>query len=425
MKKLVSLRKHKHNSIIGSLVKFSAALLLIAYVLITYTRIGLLLWEIAPIITIYLLSPIVVGYLIFNKLKQKKCAARKRSILSLPLIFTMLFFYVWAFIPAITASGYAKQFDEIFYNTFGEDYENKIPKEILNKLSKKPFSWSKMIRMEVPNKFTVVRNIYYGNHSRQFFDIYYPLNVSGYRPAIILIHGGATLKGSSNRAIAEVMTAKYFTAQGIIVISVEYRVPPEAHFIEMVTDVRTAIKWIRDHAEAYHINKSQIFVMGRSRGGQLATTAVYSGMNNNTWYMENAGNFTSKDLEVMGVISLYGTVNPYMAKEWGNDYIDNLNEIIFGASREEAPDLYRNCSAEYLIGENTPPTFIMHGSLDKIVYPTESRHLAQALTEKGILNIYLELPTGKHAFDTLPWTPGGQLMYYYLERFIWYLIYNS
>ena len=141
--------------------------------------------------------------------------------------------------------------------------------------------------------------------------------------------------------------------------------------------------------------------------------------------MENAGNFTSKDLEVMGVISLYGTVNPYMAKEWGNDYIDNLNEIIFGASREEAPDLYRNCSAEYLIGENTPPTFIMHGSLDKIVYPTESRHLAQALTEKGILNIYLELPTGKHAFDTLPWTPGGQLMYYYLERFIWYLIYNS
>ena len=43
---------------------------------------------------------------------------------------------------------------------------------------------------------------------------------------------------------------------------------------------------------------------------------------------------------VAGVISLYGEVNPYMAKKWGNDFVDGLNKIVFGVSRDEAPDLY-------------------------------------------------------------------------------------
>ena len=58
----------------------------------------------------------------------------------------------------------------------------------------------------------------------------------------------------------------------------------------------------------------------------------------------------------------------------------------------------------------------MHGSLDKAVFSIESRHLAQILTANGVLNVYLELPTGQHRFDAFLWSPGGQLMHYYLER---------
>jgi len=391
--------------------------------LFTYSRLGLFLWEIAPLIAIILLIPLAIFTILH--IKALKVREKKRSILSILLIMCIIVFQVWAVIPAILAPHYANNFDQIFINTFGENYEKVIPDSILQKLSQKPFSWKKLLLRSVPNEYTVIKKIYYGNHTRQFFDIYYPLNVSGLKPAIIVIHGGATIENSSNDGIAEIMTARYFTAQGIIVISLEYRIPPEAHFVEMVSDVRTAIKWIRDHSEEYHINKNQIFVMGRSRGGHLATTAVYSGMNNNSWYMENAGNYTSNDLKVLGVISLYGAVNPYMAGVWGNDFIDKRNKIVFGVGRDEAPDLYRNGSAAYLVGNNTPPTFIMHGSLDRMVIPKESRHLAQVLTENGILNVYLELPTGQHGFDALAWSPGGQIMYYYLERFIWFLIYNN
>ena len=418
------IKKAKYIRIVSTILKVLVIVVLALYVLFTYSRIGLFLWEIAPILSMYLITPILMGYMALMKLKQKKKLINKKSILSLSVLIIVILFYIWSFYPAVMAPRYSKQFNEAFVSSLGKDYESKIPENILSKLSPAPFSWRKLLFMEVPKKFTVVKNIHYGNHTRQFFDIYYPLNLTGYHPAIIEIHGGATLN-MTNRAITERLTAAYFTAQGIIVISVEYRIPPEAHYLEMVTDVRMAIKWIRDHAEEYHINKSQIFVLGRSRGGQLATTAIYSGMNNNSWYMKNAGNFTSDDLSVAGVISLYGEVNPYMAKEWGNDYVDGLNKIVFGVSRDEAPDLYRNCSAEYLIGPNTPPTFLMHGSLDRAVFPIESRHLAQALTANGVLNVYLELPTGQHGFDAFPWSPGGQLMYYYLERFIWYVIYAT
>jgi acetyl esterase/lipase len=103
--------------------------------------------------------------------------------------------------------------------------------------------------------------------------IYIPAGAGPERlPALVWFHGGGWVFGSLDTAD--------FTCRGIAnragcrVISVAYRLAPEAKFPAAVDDCFAVTKWIADHAADLGVDADRIAVGGDSSGGNLAAVVA-------------------------------------------------------------------------------------------------------------------------------------------------------
>lgn len=112
-------------------------------------------------------------------------------------------------------------------------------------------------------------NLAYGDDPKQTLDLYAP-NVTNtlMHPVMIYVHGGGWMKGDKSNVADK---PSFFTNKGYAFVSVNYRLFPHVVYHDMAFDVSSAVKWVYDHAEQYHIDKNRINLMGHSAGGHLVT----------------------------------------------------------------------------------------------------------------------------------------------------------
>ncbi len=103
--------------------------------------------------------------------------------------------------------------------------------------------------------------------------------------AIVFYHGGGWAFGSPSEFFA---TCERYAKMGIVTFSVAYRLSVENGVtphrtispIESIMDARSAIRWIRENAARFHIDRNKIVAAGQSAGGHLAlATAMVDGYN--------------------------------------------------------------------------------------------------------------------------------------------------
>lgn len=136
-----------------------------------------------------------------------------------------------------------------------EQYRAGIPKSIAD-LNIKPTSVWK------------VNNILIGAKGDSIpLRIYYP-NDEESLPILYHIHGGCWVAGDleTHDNICRYLCNKV----GCIVISVDYRQPPENKFPAAVEDCFAALEWIYKNAEKLGGNKQKIALIGDSSGGNLS-----------------------------------------------------------------------------------------------------------------------------------------------------------
>jgi len=105
-----------------------------------------------------------------------------------------------------------------------------------------------------------------------------PLMATLYRPqgtgpfaALVEVHGGAwTSKDRFNNAA----TAKAVASAGVVVLSIEFRMPPEAPYPASLQDINYAIRWLKFHAREYGSAAGRVGVYGTSSGGNQALLAA-------------------------------------------------------------------------------------------------------------------------------------------------------
>ena len=85
------------------------------------------------------------------------------------------------------------------------------------------------------------------------------------RATLIWFHGGGLEAGS--RKDQDVL-AEVLCQSGIAMVSVEYRMYPEAAFPDFLVDCAEAVRWARDHAAEYNLS-GRLLVGGSSAGGYL------------------------------------------------------------------------------------------------------------------------------------------------------------
>lgn len=103
--------------------------------------------------------------------------------------------------------------------------------------------------------------------------------------AIVFFHGGGWAYGTPDEFFS---TCERYAKKGIITFSVDYRlsvdngvVPSKTISpIESLMDAKSAIRWVRENAARFHIDKDKVVAAGQSAGGHLAlSTAMIEGYN--------------------------------------------------------------------------------------------------------------------------------------------------
>lgn len=115
-------------------------------------------------------------------------------------------------------------------------------------------------------------NISYGKYgSWNLLDIYHKKDVKKPQPTIISVHGGGWVYGTKE---VYQFYGMGLAKRGFTFVNFNYRLAPENPFPAALEDINEAFTWVGEHAGAYQIDLSNLFVVGDSAGAQLATQYV-------------------------------------------------------------------------------------------------------------------------------------------------------
>lgn len=209
--------------------------------------------------------------------------------------------------------------------------------------------------------FTQERFLYKKIDTTQLYFEVYPSAINNQTkpaPAMVFFFGGGWNNGTVKQFEPH---ATYFSQRGITCILVDYRVK-EKHKstpFESLKDAKSAIRYIRAHANDLGIDPSKIIASGGSAGGHLAAaTAIIQDHNEST-----------DNLTISCVPNALVLFNPVFDNGPG------------GYGYERIGDAYKSFSPLHNIKSGAPPTIVFLGDKDHLV-PVETAKYYKLVMEK-------------------------------------------
>ncbi|GMK58602.1 hypothetical protein CspeluHIS016_0600440 [Cutaneotrichosporon spelunceum] len=286
-------------------------------------------------------------------------------------------------------------------------------------------------------------------------------------PWLLWIHGGGYTCGKWSAPTSWVSSA--FGDRGYGVVSVGYRLQPQASMLDMIEDCVDAAAWCHGHVSPLGLNPDRWAVGGASSGATLAAMValrtaykprafvnVYGLLDTEHYLDDEAGRapppdeyVVSNDAELAELVRDVDPANAVVQNPWASEmppsvsleearaafglpeweptraqfvrsdlysYVAknrNLMEIVYRRSKFGTDHAFRehvraHSPYHVLQGRETfPPTFFMHGTSDSIVPVVQSWKFAERLVEMDvdIAEVYDE---GKdHAYD-IGFEPGDE-----------------
>jgi acetyl esterase/lipase len=177
-------------------------------------------------------------------------------------------------------------------------------------------------------------------------------------PAIVFFFGGGWNSGTVKQFEPQ---ALYFIQRGMVCILVDYRVK-EKHKttpFESLKDAKSAIRYIRSHANELLIDPSKIVASGGSAGGHLAAATATI----------NDYNESSDNTAISCIPDALVLFNPVFDNGPG------------GYGYERIGEAYKSFSPLHNIKSGTPPTIVFLGDKDHLV-PVETAQYYKKIMEK-------------------------------------------
>jgi acetyl esterase len=203
------------------------------------------------------------------------------------------------------------------------------------------------------------------------------------RPAALWIHGGGWTGGTCESFFP---MARYTASRGAASFVVEYRLvkPGGPTVADAVADCKSAVRYLRRHAAELGIDPHRIAVLGESAGGHLAACVSTLG----------GCNDPADDLSVSArpdALVLYNPLTEFTQSNF-------LRLFTNGAATDENLKLARDLSPLFHVSAGQPPAICIHGLVDTVVPPEQSRRFAAAMKQAGNRCDLVLLPDTPHAF---------------------------
>jgi acetyl esterase/lipase len=222
-------------------------------------------------------------------------------------------------------------------------------------------------------------------------------------PCVIVIHGGGWEDGAPGQFPA---LNAYLAARGYAVADIEYRLAPRWTWPAQREDVLDAMDYLTHHAAKLGIDPQRFVLLGRSAGGQIAEAVAYG----------------AHRPAIRGCIAFYAPADMNYAYEFGraDDILNSLQLLrhYLGGTPAEARGNYDSASGILLANHESPPTLLLHGQRDELVWFRQSQRLSARLDELGVPHLFVQLPWATHAFDYNFSGPGGQISTYAVDAFL-------
>ena len=236
------------------------------------------------------------------------------------------------------------------------------------------------------------------------FDVHRPAQPNG-AGVIAIVSGGWQSSVEMSRLIVDGYLSPLLNEKGCTVFAVRHGSSPRYPMSAIVSDVRRAVRFIRQHAGEYGVDPNRIGVFGSSAGGQLAlllgTTA-------------DSGDPSSSDAvlrESSRVAAVVAYFPPTDLSRWGTPRIRQA----FPAMRLTDAE-----AAEYspirFVSSGAAPSLIVHGDADSTVPMVEGETMHAALTKAGVPAAFIRIEGAGHGFEGANLERASAAMVQWFER---------
>ncbi len=182
--------------------------------------------------------------------------------------------------------------------------------------------------------------------------LYRPAGAGPY-PAVVQVHGGAWV--NKDRTDNDFI-ARAFAESGILVASIDFRMPPEAPYPASLADINLAVRWLKARARLYGSRPDWVGSMGTSSGGHQVLLAAMR-PDDPRYAALPLAEAPQIDGRVAFVISGWGVLDPllryHLAKKAGNQELVENHHAFWGD--------------EATMSEGSPPAILDRG--DKVTLP--------------------------------------------------------
>jgi len=222
-------------------------------------------------------------------------------------------------------------------------------------------------------------------------DVYRPADgSSGLRPAVIMIHGGGWTSYDKSSMGA---MAKWLARNGYVAFSIDYRLLKGStnQWPVQLDDAQRAVRWIRANAAAYGVDPKKIGAFGHSAGAQMAALL---------------GEVETRDNSDKALAEYSSKVQAVMEMSGPTDFLTitdvkskGLLTQLMGGTETEKPEAWKVASPALMVGKDTAPFLIMHGTKDDLVPMAQSEEFAAALEKASVPVTLIKVDDG-HSFAT-------------------------
>jgi acetyl esterase/lipase len=187
---------------------------------------------------------------------------------------------------------------------------------------------------------------------------------------------------------------KWLAEHGVTAFVLRYRLGPKYRHPCEMNDALRAMRTVRAHAAEWNLDPARIGILGFSAGGHLASTVCT--------------HFTAGDPQSPDPVERVSSrpdvsVLVYPVITMGQGTHGGSRNALLGPNPD--PALIELLSNEKHVTPQTPPTFLVHSTVDRTVPISNSDNYAAALKAAGVPCEYVRLEAGAHGFGmTDAWT---------------------
>jgi len=212
------------------------------------------------------------------------------------------------------------------------------------------------------------------------------------KTAVVVCPGGAYAMLAMDHEGRQV--AQWLNNLGVAAFVLQYRLGTRYHHPAQLMDAARALRYVRAHANEFHVASDRIGIWGFSAGGHLASTA--------------GTHFDGGDVNAADPVDRVSSRPDFMILAY--PVIDPLGPAAVFSFQQllgEHPDpkLVASLSNDQQVTPQTPPTFLVHADDDAGVLPENSVNFYLALRKEHVpaeMHIY---QFGGHGFGLAPLDP--------------------